>query len=37
MANQFSDEQRKAIILAFNQLDKDSDGKLTREVEKILW
>jgi Ca2+-binding EF-hand superfamily protein len=32
MANQFSEQQRKAIILAFQQLDTDADGKLTRQV-----
>jgi Ca2+-binding EF-hand superfamily protein len=34
MANQFSEEQRKHILLAFNQLDKDADGKLSPQVWK---
>ena len=36
MANQFSEEQRKHILLAFNQLDKDGDGKLSKEVKLSL-
>jgi Ca2+-binding EF-hand superfamily protein len=36
MANQFSEEQRKHILLAFNQLDKDADGKLSKEVRLMI-
>ena len=32
MANQFSEEQRKAILISFNEIDKDADGKLSKQV-----
>lgn len=36
MASQFSDQQRRAIINAFNELDTDKDGKLSKEVDEML-
>ena len=36
MANQFSEEQRKTILLAFNEIDEDQDGKLTKDVLMLI-